>query len=226
MYDNMKNSALQQSKTIAIVAGGILDAALLPHIRKAGFVIGVDRGALWLITHKIMPDVAIGDFDSVTTAEKKRIHDKSGVYIEYQPEKDATDLELAIDHVIPLRPKEVVLFGVLGRRFDHTMAAIHMLLRLESHNIYGLIVDNFSKINIVRRQQTVLKSSAYPYISVLPVTSTATVTLKGFAYNLVRTPLRAGSSLGISNRIFGKSAVITVHQGQALVIRSSDQFVR
>ncbi len=221
----MKNRALGRSKAIAIVAGGTLDTSLVPHIKSAATIIGVDRGALWLIRHKITPDVAIGDFDSVTHTEKKRIHDHSDVYIEYAPEKDATDLELAIDHAITLKPKRVVLFGVMGRRFDHAMGAVHMLLRLESHNIYGVIVDNFSIINIVRRQQTMVKDPAYPYISVMPVGLTVTVTLKGFAYDLVRTRLRAGTSLGISNEISRKSATITVHHGQALVIQSRDQSV-
>ena len=222
----MKNRVLGQSKVIAIVAGGALDGSVLSQIRQAHAVIGVDRGALWLMRHRITPDVAIGDFDSVTQAEKKRIHDASQTYIEYAPEKDATDLELAIDYAIPLKPKEVVLYGVLGRRFDHAMGAVHMLLRLESHNIYGVIVDNFNKVNIVRRQQTILKDPAYPYVSVMPVGLTVTVTLKGFVYDLVHTSLRAGASLGISNELSGKSATITVHQGLALVIQSSDEFVR
>lgn len=221
----MKNRALGQSKVIAIVAGGALDGSVLPQIKKAHAVIGVDRGALWLLRHRVTPDVAIGDFDSVTKVEKKRIHDHSDVYIEYAPEKDATDLELAIDHAISLKPKEVMLFGVLGRRFDHAMGAVHMLLRLESHNIYGVIVDNFSKINIVRRQQTLAHDNIYRYVSIIPVMTKATVTLKGFAYELARTALYSGSSLGISNEISGTSAHITVHQGSVLVIQSTDGFV-
>jgi thiamine pyrophosphokinase len=222
----MKNRASGQSKYIAIVAGGTLDLSLLPHIRAAAVVIGVDRGALWLVRHGVSPDVSIGDFDSVTLREKKRIHNASGIYMEYQPEKDATDLELAIDHAISLKPKHVMLFGALGRRFDHAMGAVHMLLRLESHNIYGVIVDNFSKINIVRRQQRLLRNASYPYVSVIPVASTVTVTLKGFVYDLIRKPLHAGTSLGISNEISGKSAIIDVHRGLAIVIRSTDVFVR
>lgn len=222
----MKNRGSGQPKVIAIVAGGALGGSILPQIRKAHAVIGVDRGALWLIQHAVTPDVAIGDFDSVTKAEKKRIHDRSDVYIEYAPEKDATDLELAINHALSQKPKEVMLFGVLGRRFDHAMGAVHMLLRLESHNIYGVIVDNFNKINIVRHQQTIVKESVYPYVSIIPVGLAVTVTLKGFVYDLVCKPLHAGASLGISNELSGKSATITVHQGLALVIRSSDELIR
>ncbi len=222
----MKNRSSERPKSIAIVAGGALDPSVLPHIQEAAVVIGVDRGALWLIKHGITPDVSIGDFDSVTLKEKKRIHDASGIYMEYRPEKDATDLELAVDHAITLKPKHVLLFGALGRRFDHAMGAIHMVLRLESHNIYGVIVDNFSKINIVRRQQRLHHDDSYPYVSIIPVASSVTVTLKGFAYNLARAPLCQGTSLGISNRISGKSATIDVHRGLALVIRSTDVFVR
>lgn len=221
----MKNSPLGQSKTIIIVAGGILGAALLPKIRKEGLVIGVDRGALWLIKHKITPDISIGDFDSVSKTEKKLIHDSSGLYIEHQSKKNATDLELAVDQAITLKPREVVIFGALGRRFDHAMAAIHMLLRLESHNIYGVIVDNFSKINIVRHQLTLAQDDAYRYVSVIPVMAKATVTLKGFQYELARTTLSSGSSLGISNQISGTSGRITVHQGSVLIIQSTDGFV-
>lgn len=218
----MRNRALGQPKVIAIVAGGALDNSILPQIKKAHTVIGVDRGALWLLRHQVTPDVATGDFDSVTRVEKKRIHDGSALYVEYAPEKDATDLELAIDHAISQKPQEVVLFGVLGRRFDHAMGAVHMLLRLESHNIYGVIVDNFSKINIVRRQQALSYDSRYRYVSVIPVTKKATVTLKGFVYGLIHKTLYSGSSLGISNEISGKSAHITVHQGSVLVIQSCD----
>lgn len=218
----MKNKLSQQSNIISIVGGGELDKALLARIRKAHVVIGVDRGALWLIRHRIRPNVAIGDFDSVTHTQKKYIHDHSDIYMEFAPEKDATDLELAVDHAIEVGATEVSLFGVLGKRFDHSLGAVQMLLRLESHNIYGVIVDNFSKINIVRHQQVLLRNASYPYISVIPVASTVTVTLKGFAYDLIHKPLHAGTSLGISNEILGKSATITVHQGLALVIRSWD----
>ena len=222
----MKHRSSERPKSISIVAGGALVPSLLPHIRAAEVVIGVDRGALWLIKHGITPDVSIGDFDSVTLKEKKRIHDASFVYVEYRPEKDATDLELAVDHAITLKPEHVFLFGALGRRFDHALGAIHMVLRLESHNIYGVIVDNFSKINIVRHQQKLRHDDSYPYISVLPVFSSVMITLKGFAYDLSRKVLRQGTSLGISNRISGKSAIIDVHRGLALVIRSTDVFVR
>ncbi|HLD24943.1 MAG TPA: thiamine diphosphokinase [Patescibacteria group bacterium] len=205
-------------KSVAIVAGGEKPK----RIPKADFFIGVDRGALWLLRQGIVPDIAVGDFDSVTNPEKKFIHDRTKKYIEFPQEKDETDLELAIDEAIRLKPNEVCIYGALGKRFDHGLTAIGMLLKLESHNIYGEIVDNFNKINIVRHQFTLTKDKKYPYVSIIPLDASAIVSLKGFMYNVSKKIFSQYSSLGISNEIPGKSATIFVHQGKALVILSRD----
>lgn len=209
-------------KSIAIVAGGIMHKRFLAEIRKSDGVIGVDGGALWLLNQGIVPDVAVGDFDSVTQREKRKIHDQAKKYIEYPGKKDATDLELALEEAIRLHPKEVRMYGVLGRRFDHALAAAHLLQMLSSHNIYGEIVDNFNKMIVVRRQLKLLPDRTYPYISIIPLESYAIVTLEGFAYAVSRAVFRLGGSLGVSNEISGTSATITVHKGLVLVIQSRD----
>ncbi len=222
----MKKNKSKRLKTICIVAGGEMDSGYIPDIVSASVVIGADRGALWLIRHGIDPDVAIGDFDSITSKEKLLVHNRARRYVEFSPQKDETDLELAIEEAVRLKPKVVTIYGALGRRFDHTLSAAHMLARLESHNIYGEIVDNFNKINIVRRLMTVAKDPSYPYISVLPLGSTACVSLCGFAYDVKRKTFLQDTSLGVSNQIVSENASITVHQGEVLVVRSSDVHVR
>jgi len=222
----MIDRALQQSKVVSIVAGGKLHRRFLPVIRTSAVIIGVDHGALWLINEGVVPDIAIGDFDSVTAAQKRRIHDTATKYIEYLPEKDMTDLELAVEESMRHQPDEVWVYGAMGRRFDHTFGAIQLLTRLVSHNIEGVIVDNFNKINIVRRQLTLTSGSGFQYVSVIPIYERVTVSLRGFAYNVSRHTLAAGSTLGISNQIAEQSATISVHTGQALVIQSNDKPVR
>lgn len=226
MRDNIMIRSSQQPKIVSLVAGGVLSSRFLPSIRSSSVILGVDRGALWLINHGIAPDVAVGDFDSVTPAEKQRIHDHAGKYIEYLPEKDTTDLELAAEEAITLKPSEVMIYGATGKRFDHAMGAIQVLQKLVSHNIHGVIVDNFNKIHIVRRLLTVPMDPVFRYISVLPVVAGTTVSLTGFAYELIRKPLPFGSTLGISNEITSEIATISVHRGQVLVIQSRDTPVR
>ena len=216
-------SSSQQSKSISIVGGGELTRSCLPSICASDVCIGVDRGALWLIRHHIVPDISIGDFDSVSMRERADITASGTRVMAYPSEKDATDLELAVGEAIRLKARQVFLFGVLGRRFDHGMGAIAALRRLVSHNIYGEIVDNFSKINIVRREKKKFsRDPVYPYISVLPLTNRTLLTLSGFRYNVSKKVFSLQSTVGISNEIPGSSATVTVHNGAALIVRSRD----
>lgn len=211
-----------QKKNIAIVAGGTLDKILFPQVLKADYIIGVDRGAYWLLDNRVVPDVAIGDFDSVTEKEFEQIQQKAKKIIRHVPKKDATDLELAVEYAITQKPKEIVIFGAIGTRFDHSFAGIQSLIRLSSHNIYGYIVDNFNKISIVRHRVQVKYSKIFRYVSIFPVTQKAMVTLTGFAYNVSKHQFVRGSTLGVSNEIVGTSASVVVHHGTVLLIQSRD----
>ncbi len=216
----------KQLKIISIVAGGTPPDRFIDSVTSSDQIIGVDRGALWLVRHGIVPDIGVGDFDSVIPAEKTLIRKHVKKFLKYPPKKDATDLELAVDEAIKLFPKSVVIYGALGGRFDHTMAAVQMLLRLESHNISGQIVDNFNKIIVVRRHITLTNAFDYTYVSIIPLGAQATVTLKGFVYNASRKLFRPDSSLGTSNKIHKLKATIDVHDGLVLVVHSSDAGVR
>lgn len=218
MSKNMK----EKIKFIAIVAGGALEQSLLPQIRKADYVVGVDRGAYWLIANHIMPDVAIGDFDSVRKGELATVEKYAKLLMKHSTQKDETDLELAVDYLVTLKPKNVEIYGALGTRFDHVWAGVHLLSRLESHNIMGQIVDNFNRIHIVRRLEIVKPLAGYPYISIFPLGAEALVTLKGFLYSVTQKEFSRGSTLGVSNEIASKSAQIIVHRGAVLVVRSRD----
>lgn len=213
---------MKKRSYIAIVAGGTLDSSFLPRIQKADYVIGVDRGAYWLLEHSIVPDIAIGDFDSVTKEEFKTIQKRVKTIIRHNPEKDATDLELAVEYAIGLKPKEVAIFGATGTRFDHSYAGIQILQKLSSHNIYGYIVDNFNEIYVVRRRLTLVPSKIFLYVSIFPLTDIATVSLMGFRYDVSNREFVRGSTLGVSNEIAAPSARVIVHSGTVLLIRSRD----
>lgn len=202
---------------IAIVAGGKLQKRFLGEIHKADFLIGVDRGALWLLQNNVIPDVAIGDFDSVTKKEFQKIKQKVKKVFEFEKEKNATDLELAVDYAIGLKPKHVTIFGGVGTRLDHTIAAVHLLEKLPTS---GKIIDSRNEIQLVRKTLHIFPS--HRYVSILPHTKKIIVSLSGFVYPLSRKELVRSTSIGISNEVVGKKAVIEVHEGIALVIKSRD----
>ena len=58
--------------------------------------VGVDRGSLWVLEEKLPLALAVGDFDSVTAEERQVIQKRAQHFVQARPEKDDTDLELAL----------------------------------------------------------------------------------------------------------------------------------
>ena len=108
---------------IALFAGGTIDSFQMDF----DIFIGVDRGSLFLIEQGICPDLSVGDFDSVSEEELALICSQSKEVLQAQPEKDDTDLELAVKAVFARSPQaQVTIFGAFGGRLDHTLANIFL----------------------------------------------------------------------------------------------------
>lgn len=108
---------------IALFAGGTIDSFQMDF----DLFIGVDRGSLFLIEQGICPDLAVGDFDSVSEEELALICSQSKEVFQAQPEKDDTDLELAVKAVFARYPQaQLTIFGAFGGRLDHTLANIFL----------------------------------------------------------------------------------------------------
>lgn len=206
-------------KRIIIVAHGKVTKRLLKDIREDDYVIGVDRGAYWLVQNGIVLHIAIGDFDSVSARELQIIKKNSKRVKEYPKEKDATDMELAVNHALSLHPKEVAIYGAIGTRLDHTLANVHLLERLGG---IGVIRNTNNEVRLVSGRLALQKNSRYRYVSILPMTETITVTLVGFVYNIMRDLIHRGQTLGVSNEIREHKAMVEVHRGKVLVVRSRD----
>lgn len=108
---------------IALFAGGTIDSFQMDF----DLFIGVDRGSLFLIEQGICPDLAVGDFDSVSEKELALICSQSKEVLQAQSEKDDTDLELAVKAVFARYPQaQLTIFGAFGGRLDHTLANIFL----------------------------------------------------------------------------------------------------
>ena len=152
--------------------------------------VGVDHGNLVLLERGIVPDFALGDFDSVTDEELKRIQEKVSEISVFPAEKDETDLELAIDWAIHQKPSNIYIFGATGGRMDHFLANIQLLQKKRMLQ-YGLHTNIF--LVDEKNSLTVKTPGSYPiqadstkkYFSLLSVTKEVTgLTLTGFKYPL------------------------------------------
>lgn len=108
---------------IAILAGG--DSTLLP--RDHDVYVGVDGGCLKLLGQGLPLDMAVGDFDSVSETDLNKIKAQAKQVVQSVPEKNDTDLELALKAVFKVHPDSVVsVYGAFGGRLDHFLSNIFL----------------------------------------------------------------------------------------------------
>lgn len=208
---------------IVIFAGGALGDWSLRLLRETDTLIGADSGARFLIHNGCTPDIAIGDFDSVTEEDMALIRERSGSTIACDPiDKDYTDTEMAFRLALDMKPAELLLIGALGTRFDHSLANVHLLALADSFGIPAQIIDAHNRIRLIS-QTCVLERVDHPQVSLLPLSEQVTgITLSGFQYPLRDATLTIGQSLGISNVLLDESGTIKLKEGRLLIIQSRD----
>ncbi|HEY2491668.1 MAG TPA: thiamine diphosphokinase [Paenibacillus sp.] len=211
-------------KRVVIFSGGSLSVDFLNEIQQNDFIIGADRGALFLIEHGLQPDISVGDFDSITVEEKKKVKSYSGGIISCDPiDKALSDTELAFEIALKEQPEQILLIGGTGTRLDHTLANIQMLKLSLEHNTSCVILDANNYITITNSTIEVQQRKEYTYVSLLPLSLEVTgVTLKGFEYPLTNATLTLGHSLGVSNRLTADKGTVSIEDGLLLVIQSKD----
>lgn len=186
--------------------------------------VGVDRGVFTLLEKGIEPHVAFGDFDSVSPVEWDAISSRVEEVNRFRPEKDETDLELALNWAAEQGPEEITIYGATGGRLDHFMGNVQLLLKDEIQGITVRLVDSLNEMFIIRPGEHVVEASPrYTYISFIPISPAVKgLTLSGFKYPLTNRNIFWGSTLCISNELIQSHGTFSFSDGIIMVIRSRD----
>lgn len=187
------------------------------------FVICADGGLNHCIAMGIIPDVWIGDKDSCLLCDSEfKIATQNAEIIMMNPEKDATDAELACDYAADKGFGDIVLLGATGTRFDHTIANVYLLKNLADKGIKAKIIDS-NNIIYISDNHNVIDKGNFDYVSIIPLDECLTgVKSRGLYYKLYNERLEKYSSRGVSNRLVGDSATIDISDGKAIIILSKD----
>ena len=211
-----------------IISGGSLDHTFAAeYIRKyePDLLIAAVRGMEFCYAHQICPDYIMGDFDSVDQMVEQYFRKESKTQvIEFQPEKDDTDTEIALLKAMDLGCTEIVILGAFGGRMDHCIANIHLLKLALDRKVKAYLVDAQNSITLIQEKTILKKSEQYgSYVSFLPFTeSVAGVTLSGYKYPLNDYTMTKGTSLGVSNEILEEECFVDLKEGILLMIQSKD----
>lgn len=183
------------------------------HPRENDFIVGADQGALYLAEHKLDFDLAIGDFDSVDQTMISTINEFAKEIKIFPVKKDYTDTYLAVQEAMKRGYDEIIIYGGIGKRFDHSYANMH-LLKLGNITI---VTDN--EIMYMLNPGTYDIENNYKYISFFAIEDVKGLCLKGFLFDLEQVELIVGDPLCISNQqegtiSFDSGVILVIHQNE------------
>ncbi len=215
--------AVDRRRDVVVVAGG--PTPPVPAADVDGWVVvAADSGLRAVLAAGLVPDVVVGDLDSVDPVDLASAR-AAGARIDRHPvEKDATDLELALDVAAALDPRHVLVIAGLGGRADHALAGALLLAAPRYAAIPRLDARlDGALVQVVRSGgRAEVHGAAGAIVSILAVGGPATgVTTTGLRYALHGEVLHPGSTRGVSNEIAGGDGVaeVAIGEGTVLVIR-------
>jgi len=204
----------------AIIANGVIAdyAATRRKLRDADYLIACDGGLRHFPLLGLSPHCLIGDFDSAPAPLLAEYQSRGIPVIPFPPEKDETDLALAVAHALSAHPESITILGALGGRMDHTLANFHVLA--QTGNVPTEIWDENTRIQLLRPGAAVpLHREGYATLSLIPLTSqVAGITTQGLKYPLHNETLRAGETRGVSNVFATQTAAVCIQSGLLLAI--------
>ncbi|NLN20306.1 MAG: thiamine diphosphokinase [Firmicutes bacterium] len=206
-------------RTLILLAGELcIDAwGVLPELSGPwDCIICADGGAYHALRLGIVPDVVMGDFDSLAQDDIEDIG--TTTTISFPTAKDKTDAHLAADEALRRGSTEVVLAGAFGGRLDHTLANIGLLRLLHKHGVKAMATDGRQTVYYVT-DELILTESPGRIVSVWPLSPEVHgVSLTGLRWPLERARLELGDTRTISNEFVGGPAKIALEVGELLVI--------
>lgn len=197
-----------------IVGAMSLTPALRPYPTAEDYVIAADRGYDSLMAYGVVPDLAVGDFDSLGYQP-----DHPNV-IQLPVEKDDTDMVFALRKGLELGYRRFLLLGGVGGRLEHTLANLQLLDWLTGQGGQGFLAGEKTVATAIRGPASLTFPAAMSgYLSAFCNSGTAEgVTLENLKFPLEHSTLTSSFPLGVSNQFLGQSARVSVEKGSLLLI--------
>ena len=165
-----------------IVTGGTIQsefAARYIEEREWDYVVCADAGMKFCHEAEILPDLILGDFDSVDEESYEYFKTVCPERMEQFPtHKDETDTELALLRAIEAGADAVTMIGATGTRLDHVMGNIQILKKALDRGITTYLVDSHNRIRMTDTAVTISKEEQFgTYVSLIPFTESLLQTL-------------------------------------------------
>ncbi len=212
-------------KALIISNGQILDDHFYENlIAESDLIICADGGAKHAERMGIIPDVLLGDLDSIGQHCFNNVKNANIKYIQYSTDKDKTDTQLAVEFAIEKGCKEIFLIGSLGTRFDHSFANVSLLKYILDQGAMGTVINEHNEIHTID-SYIKLQGKIGDIISLLPITKIVEgISTTGLQYALQNAQMTFGVPNGVSNVFSEEEAEIHIQRGLLLVIKARETY--
>jgi len=205
------------SQFTILLGGGLVRTPLLERQIEGTRIIAADAGIGHAAMLGLMPELWVGDFDSVPPDLPAPL--ASVPRQTFPPEKDKTDGELAIAAALERGATSLVLAGAFGgARADHAFLHLALAVRLAENGTEVLLTSGAQEgVPLLCGNPLEFDYADGTLFSVLGFSDLSGLTVEGAKWPLNNVEVAFGSSLTISNEVRGQLR-ITLGSGRALLL--------
>lgn len=199
-------------KYILLICNGQKESAAFIRSRaaRADFIICADGGADAALDAEVVPDLIVGDLDSLSARAKKL---KSADFLRV-PRQDNTDFEKALDFILTQKIKTVRVICALGGREDFALANLLSALNYADKKEIIFETENL-EIHALKKSKT-FACKKNKRVSLLAPSGARGVTLSGLKYPLKNAVLAPGGR-ALSNITTARKFTVKLTSGSVLV---------
>jgi len=216
------NGAAVLPAAIVFAGSGRVEPAVRARLPQPADVIAADSGLAVASALGLAVDHLVGDLDSVDPGAVEAA-EAAGTTVERHPaEKDATDLELALDAALARGARRLVVVDGGGDRLDHLLGNV---LLLASAAYADTDVEAFcgdAHIAVTRGGGEAVAITGEPgsLVTLLPLGGAARgIVTDGLRYPLHAEDLAPGTTRGVSNELVRDAGSVRLADGTLLVVQ-------
>jgi thiamine pyrophosphokinase len=211
-------------KCIILANGKAPKKSVITFFQKKGFnkLICADGGSNSALKMKLIPDVIIGDLDSISSEAISEFKSVSKI-IRIKRQND-TDVEKCLKYAIRNKFGEVLLLGATGNRLDHTFCNLGIVLKFFPQIKISLIAEN----SFLKAYTRIVELKTFPgeTISLYGISEKTKISSQGLQYELQNVSLPFGVRESTSNIAKKNQVRLKISNGVIFIIRDINLMIK
>ena len=188
------------------------------HLQKIGYkeLICADGGANTAYKLSLIPDIIIGDLDSIET-EVLEFYVKESIPVKKIKRQNDTDVEKCLKYAIQKKYTNVILLGATGNRLDHSFCNLGISLKFDSRIKVDIIYEkSFLRVYSGKVE---LDTFSGETISLYGFDNKTKFNSSGLKYPLKDISLPFGERESTSNVALSDNISLNIKNGSGFIIR-------